>query len=108
MGHRTYLALGARCGFEANNCLPATWLALFDVREFALETRRFEYEKPKQQQATAPNTGLFASLSSLLNWMGRRVSPESSPPQSVVEIGWEECEVMVFKMQLVKKRRAKK
>jgi hypothetical protein len=37
MGNRTHLFFGNYCEFEANNCLPVTWLALFDTREFLIE-----------------------------------------------------------------------
>ena len=37
MGNRTHLFLGDYCEFEANNCLPVTWLALFDSQEFVIE-----------------------------------------------------------------------
>ena len=39
MGSRTSLVLGKRCEFEANNCLPITWLAIFDVNDFHIENR---------------------------------------------------------------------
>jgi len=45
MGNRTALSLG-NCGeFEANNCLPVTWLALFATQEFLVETREEDSEK---------------------------------------------------------------
>jgi hypothetical protein len=42
MGNRTYLTFGTRCEFDANNCLPVIWLALFEEPEFRIEMRRFE------------------------------------------------------------------
>ena len=37
MGNRTYLMLGDCCQFEANNCVPVNWLALFDPEEFFID-----------------------------------------------------------------------
>jgi hypothetical protein len=41
------LSFGSCCEFEANNCLPVTWLALFDPEDFIVETRREGDEKYK-------------------------------------------------------------
>ncbi len=45
MGNRTSLYFENYCEFEANNCLPVTWLALFDPDEFVIETRREDSEE---------------------------------------------------------------
>lgn len=42
MGNRAYLTLGSSGQFEANNCLPITWLALFNPSGFRQETRDFD------------------------------------------------------------------
>lgn len=42
MGNRAYLTLGSSGQFEANNCLPITWLALFNPSDFRQETRDFD------------------------------------------------------------------
>ena len=45
MGNRTALSIGSCCEFEANNCLPVTWLALFAAQEFLIETDEEDSEK---------------------------------------------------------------
>jgi hypothetical protein len=73
MGNRTMLHLGNCCEFEANNCLPVTWLALFDPQEFAVETRRLEYEKVVPREVTKPPRGLWSAIKRLLGRdLGRR------------------------------------
>lgn len=52
MGNRTSLTFGTRCEFEANNCLPVTWLALFDEAEFLVESRPFEDEAEEDSEET--------------------------------------------------------
>jgi hypothetical protein len=37
MGNRTAITFSDCCEFEANNCLPVTWLALFSSQEFVVE-----------------------------------------------------------------------
>jgi hypothetical protein len=37
MGNRTYLVFEKQCEFEANNCIPVTWLALFEPHDFFME-----------------------------------------------------------------------
>ena len=39
MGNRTYLTFDNYCEFDANNCLPVTWLALFTPQDFLTEER---------------------------------------------------------------------
>ncbi len=45
MGNRTALIFDNCCEFEANNCLPITWLALFSPQEFLIETRHEDGEE---------------------------------------------------------------
>lgn len=40
MGDRAVLSIDACCEFEANNCIPITWLALFGPDDFFVEKRR--------------------------------------------------------------------
>jgi len=47
MGNRAMLSLGTCCEFESNNCLPVTWLALFDPEDFLTETRHEDSGKYK-------------------------------------------------------------
>jgi hypothetical protein len=42
MGNRTYLFFATHCEFEANNCIPVTWLALFEPQEFCIEENKEE------------------------------------------------------------------
>jgi hypothetical protein len=62
MGNRTYLTFGTRCEFDANNCLPVTWLALFEEPEFRVEMRRFEegneedYEENEENEVAVYQT----------------------------------------------------
>jgi hypothetical protein len=98
MGNRTCLVFDARCEFEANNCLPVTWLALFDTDEFLVEIRQFEHERPRQRETVvASRKGILASLCNLLNLATRQPILESTTLQPAVEVCWEDCEVAVFK-----------
>jgi hypothetical protein len=99
MGNRTQLMLGTRCGFEANNCLPVTWLALFESQEFQIETRRFEYEQPSRQEAgIAPKRGILATLRRFLRPVtGQESLERSGLGTPAVETFSEECQVAVFK-----------
>lgn len=45
MGNRTVLIFSNCCEFEANNCLPITWLALFRPQDFLIETRHEDGEE---------------------------------------------------------------
>ena len=40
MGNRAYLTIGECCRFDANNVLPVTWLAPFDVADRVTEHRK--------------------------------------------------------------------
>jgi hypothetical protein len=42
MGNRTCLFFEGQCEFEANNCIPVTWLALFERQEFLIEEDKDE------------------------------------------------------------------
>lgn len=42
MGNRTYLFFESQCEFEANNCIPVTWLSLFEAQEFLIEEDKDE------------------------------------------------------------------
>lgn len=53
MGNRTHLFFGDYCEFEANNCLPVTWLALFTQQEFI--TEKYQHES-KEYIATGYRT----------------------------------------------------
>lgn len=45
MGNRTAITFSNCCEFEANNCLPVTWLALFNSQEFLVEKRHEDNEE---------------------------------------------------------------
>jgi hypothetical protein len=45
VGNRTMLSFSSCCEFEANNCLPVTWLALFSPEDFVVETQREDDEE---------------------------------------------------------------
>ena len=45
MGNRTYLTFGNYCQFDANNCLPITWLALFLPQDFFTEGHQEDGEQ---------------------------------------------------------------
>lgn len=59
MGNRVQLAFGACCEFEANNCIPVTWLALFESTEFLVERRVDEPAQHAQRPAEQPQAGAF-------------------------------------------------
>lgn len=42
MGNRTSLFFESHCEFQANNCIPVTWLALFEPQEFLIEEDKDE------------------------------------------------------------------
>ncbi len=39
VGNRVSLSISACCEFEANNCIPVTWLALFGPNDLTVDTR---------------------------------------------------------------------
>jgi hypothetical protein len=45
MGNRMALTFSNCCEFEANDCLPITWLVLFSSQEFLIETRQEDGEE---------------------------------------------------------------
>jgi len=49
MGNRTSLTFSDCCQFEANNCLPVTWLALYNPQEFLVETRHENLEDDEDE-----------------------------------------------------------
>ena len=50
MGNRTSLTFSDCCQFEANNCLPVTWLALFNSQEFFVETKHENLEDDEDEE----------------------------------------------------------
>lgn len=62
MGNRTNLAFGTCCEFEANNCVPVTWLALFESSEFLVERRVEELVPRARRPAEKPQPGAFHRL----------------------------------------------
>ena len=61
MGSRAQLALGS-CEFEANNCVPVTWLALFESDEFLVERRVEEPVQPVRKPIQTPEPRGFRKL----------------------------------------------
>ena len=59
MGNRTSLSLGTYCEFDANNCLPVTWLALFDSQDYLVEARR---EGSEEYDVAGYRTSQLAAL----------------------------------------------
>ena len=45
MGNRTCLTFGNYCQFDANNCLPITWLALFTPQDFLTQEQEEDGDK---------------------------------------------------------------
>ena len=95
MGNRTALSFGECCEFEANNCLPVTWLSLFSQKDLTVETRRFEYEKVTPQKIIKPPSGLRSAIKRLL---GREKHSSSKPAANVEtrETLYEEAQVAVY------------
>jgi len=59
VGNRTYLTFGRYCQFDANNCLPVTWLPLFDKSDFVVET---EYEDSEEYEVAKFQTSQSFAL----------------------------------------------
>jgi hypothetical protein len=59
MGNQTMLYFGDCCEFEASNCLPVTWLALFGLQDFVVEERR---EGSEEYEIAAYRTSHSAAL----------------------------------------------
>lgn len=53
MGNRTSLIFGDYCEFEANNCLPVTWLSLFASHELLVEIRHGDLEESEGEEYEA-------------------------------------------------------
>jgi hypothetical protein len=100
MGNRTMLSFGDSCEFEANNCVPVTWLALFDPQDFSIETRRFEYEKTMPKEATRPPRGLWTTINRLLG-KERRHPSESIAATEMGDTPYEEAQVAVYQTSRV-------
>lgn len=69
MGNRTRLSIGGRGEFEANNCLPVTWLALFDPRDFLVETHQEQQEE--EFEVALYRTSAGAALERVARAIGR-------------------------------------
>jgi hypothetical protein len=95
MGNRTVLSFGTCCGFEANDCLPITWLALFAPQEFRVETRRFEYKKTQLEDTQGSLSKFLTSAKRALK-LGRNHIPESDMGLSTEGPLYEECDVAVY------------
>jgi hypothetical protein len=78
MGNRAQLAFGTCCEFEANSCVPVTWLALFASSEFSVERRVEELVPPAQKPTERPSPGLFQRLLIALRSTFRRDLTETS------------------------------
>ncbi len=59
MGNRTSLSLGTCCEFDANNCLPVTWLALFGSQDYLVEVHR---EGSEEYNVAGYRTSQLAAL----------------------------------------------
>jgi hypothetical protein len=77
MGNRAILAFGTWCEFEANNCVPVTWLALFESGEFLIERRVEELAPRTQKPAEKSQPGAFHKLLALLRSATGRVPPQT-------------------------------
>ena len=62
MGNRTYLSLGKNCQFDANNCVPVTWLALFTPDEFEV---LYDQEDPEEGEINIYRTSQSLALERL-------------------------------------------
>jgi len=62
MGNRAQLAFGTCCEFEANNCVPVTWLAIFESGEFLVERRVEELGQSTGGPVQKPEPGVFHKL----------------------------------------------
>jgi hypothetical protein len=96
MGNRTMLSFGTCCDFEANNCLPVTWLALFEPHEFLVETRRFEYEQLKRQESAGPVKRFLEVIRRIIR-PGDDKDLGSSAGVQTQNVLYEEAEVAVYK-----------
>jgi hypothetical protein len=62
MGNRTSLSFDDYCEFEANNCLPVTWLALFTPDEFKIEIRQEDPEEGGEYEVVLYRTSHISAL----------------------------------------------
>jgi len=71
MGNRTSLVFESYCEFEANNCIPVTWLALFEPREFVIEE-----DKDEESVAAGYKTSQLQALKRLDKYINQlRINP---------------------------------
>lgn len=61
MGNRTYLRFEDFSEFEANNCLPVTWLTLFDPSEFVIKEVKEMAEEDEEDGETSTVVGYQTS-----------------------------------------------
>ena len=78
MGNRAQLAFGTCCEFEANNCVPVTWLALFESDEFLIERRVEEPVQPVRKSIQTPEPRGFRKLLIAISRIFKREITETS------------------------------
>lgn len=92
MGNRTHLFLGNYCEFEADNCLPVTWLALFAPEEFLIEKYVEETAPEEQFDEPSEKSKGFCKLLSDIGQIFTKSAPQQQkqrqPPQESVAAGY--------------------
>lgn len=78
MGDRAQLAFGTCCEFEAKNCVPVIWLALFESDEFLIERRVEEPVQPVRKPIQTPAPRGFRKLLIAISRIFRRKIAETS------------------------------
>jgi hypothetical protein len=79
MGNRTHLFFFDRGQIDANNCLPVTWLSLFDKNEYVIERSIIGVEKGN----------IFKRISNIfLNILGKNSGQQLDTPRETVAAGY--------------------
>jgi hypothetical protein len=67
VGNRAMLSIGTCCEFEANNCLPVTWLSLFGSDDFVVETHQEGGEEFKMALYRTPRSAALQRVNSAIS-----------------------------------------
>ena len=107
MGTRTTLSFGAYCEFEANNCLPVTWLSLFDSRDLLVETRREEYRRMEKPTTKDWKEGVLRRfLSQVGGFFGRGTTQQTAELSRSAAASQDSCEFEEYEVAIYRTAQA--
>lgn len=86
MGNRAYVSFGNYCGFEANNCLPVNWLALFDSEEFFTEKCFEEIMDNGDDNIIVQNKGLIIPFLAISRFFSKPAKTPKIQPEEYLKV----------------------